>query len=377
MSRPTISIIIPVYNVAQYLPSCLDSVLEQTIDNLEVLCINDASLDNSDVILNRYAKRDTRIAIFNHGENFGQGVARNTGIAAARGEYVFFLDSDDILFSPYSLSRLYSVAKQDVADEVIGGTLRWNEETGEREFNYHRAYLNNKFRGVRLEAAQSLAGNVIGCNKLIRTSLLKQHDLQFPTNLQKFEDTPFSWKVHLQARSISVCTDATYLHRLRHSSSPQSIMQRKKQDYLSHAKAADNMLEFFEQNLKFNSIRQIIDKYFIMWFQQDVSEVRDEQISKEEKDEMLEVYQQILSRIPKTSTQHLSTIQISLLQLMQKKQYEIVWKTIRSTQIAQKQMREVQQIKQLQNQLNIVYNSTSWRMTAPFRFTVEKIKKYF
>jgi len=374
MNRAKISIIIPVYNVVQYLPACLDSVLEQTIDNLEILCVNDASPDSSNDILKRYAEKDPRITIFQHNKNSGLAAARNTGIAAARGEYIFFLDSDDILFSRDSLSRLYSIAKQDAADEVIGATLRWNEETGEREYGYHKNYLKKALNGILFEHAPFLSGNVIGCNKLFRTSFLKKHDLQFTPDLKKFEDTPFSWKAHLLARSISVCTQATYLHRLRYSSGPQSIMQIKSHDYLYHTRAANDMLEFLERNQQFDQLRRFFDHYFILWLQRDIMGIKEGQLDKEKKNEMLEVYQKVLSRIPESSAQHFSSIQSSLLQLMKDKQYEIVWKKIRAPQ---KQASKAHQIKRLQNQLDAVYNSTSWRLTTPFRFTVKQIKRFF
>ncbi len=97
-AKPKISAIIPVYNSQQYLKNCLDSILNQDLQELELICVNDGSSDNSLNILNDYAKKDSRIKILNQ-QNQGQGAARNKGIKAAKGEYLIFVDSDDMIES--------------------------------------------------------------------------------------------------------------------------------------------------------------------------------------------------------------------------------------------------------------------------------------
>ena len=91
---PKISVIIPIYNVEKYLRQCLDSVVNQTIKDIEIICINDGSTDNSQAILNEYAKKDERFVVINQ-VNQGLSVARNNGLNSATGKYVAFIDSDD------------------------------------------------------------------------------------------------------------------------------------------------------------------------------------------------------------------------------------------------------------------------------------------
>lgn len=120
-----VSIIIPVYNVKRYLQPCVDSVLAQTLQDIEVICVDDGSSDGSDKILDDYAKRDARVKVI-HKENAGYGVAMNTGIRAATGEYIGIVESDDVVL-PNMYEELYKHAKQDDLDIVKSDAFYWLE----------------------------------------------------------------------------------------------------------------------------------------------------------------------------------------------------------------------------------------------------------
>ena len=98
MAKPIVSILIPVYNVENYLEKCLDSVISQTMNNIEIICVNDGSTDHSGEILEKYQKKDKRIIVVNK-ENGGLPSARNAGLEIARGKYIGFVDSDDYINS--------------------------------------------------------------------------------------------------------------------------------------------------------------------------------------------------------------------------------------------------------------------------------------
>ena len=117
MEKPLVSVIIPVYNVEQYLRQCLDSVVNQTLKDIEIICVNDSSTDNSLAILNEYAERDSRIKVITQ-PNGGAGAARNNGLSASTGKYLSFLDSDDF-FEPDMLELAYEKAEEDKADFVV------------------------------------------------------------------------------------------------------------------------------------------------------------------------------------------------------------------------------------------------------------------
>ena len=121
-AAPKISVIVPAYKTAQYIPACLDSILSQTMQDIEIICINDGSPDNALEIFNEYAKRDNRIRVIDQ-KNQGICAARNNAIAAARGEYIFPLDSDNMI-APNCLEVLYkTIIRTNVAVVSPAGIL--------------------------------------------------------------------------------------------------------------------------------------------------------------------------------------------------------------------------------------------------------------
>src|SRR5574344_1801991 len=122
-----VSLIIPVYNTGEYLVECLDSCIRQTLSNIEIICVDDGSTDDSLKILNEYAKKDNRVRVFAQ-KNSGQSVARNKGMKLAEGKYIAFLDSDDSL-NRCMLENLYNQANADNADITMCSINVVNEKT--------------------------------------------------------------------------------------------------------------------------------------------------------------------------------------------------------------------------------------------------------
>ena len=112
MFRPQISVIITTYNIEKYISECLDSVLNQSMTEIEVICIDDASTDHSLDILNQYAARDSRVRVFPQAESIGPSTARNIGYREAKGEYVYQIDGDDFLVDG-ALERMYRCAEEN------------------------------------------------------------------------------------------------------------------------------------------------------------------------------------------------------------------------------------------------------------------------
>ena len=120
-----VSVILPVYNVAPYLDETFASLLSQTLQEIEIIAVNDGSMDNSEDIIKKYAQQDARISYFSQ-ENQGQSAARNLALQHAKGEYIYMMDSDDVLANPDALRICYEYAEQNKADFIFfdGDTLQ-------------------------------------------------------------------------------------------------------------------------------------------------------------------------------------------------------------------------------------------------------------
>ena len=197
----TVSVIIPVYNVEKYLPRCLESVMNQTYAELEIICVNDGSPDNSSAILEEYAKTDGRIKVINQ-QNKGLSGARNTGIEAATGDYIVFLDSDDWM-EEEALSS--AVAKAADADTVMWGYVREFAEKsiekkifeGDRNFDesetraLHRRLAG--LTGAELSNPENTDALVTAWGKLYTADIIKKNNLQFvDTKIIGTEDLLFN-----------------------------------------------------------------------------------------------------------------------------------------------------------------------------------------
>ena len=179
-----VSVVMPVYNAAAYLGSCVHDVCAQTLREIEIICVDDGSTDASGEILQSLAERDPRVRVI-HQENRGAGPARNAGLAAARGEYVIFLDADD-LYEPQMLERLVARAEKYHADVVIcradaledGGRTRRMPNQLRTE---HLRRCGTETLCPRLEIPQHLFQFVCGWawDKLYRREFLLSSGLQF------------------------------------------------------------------------------------------------------------------------------------------------------------------------------------------------------
>lgn len=185
-----VSVIIPIYNVEKYLPKCLDSIVGQTYKNLEIICVNDGSPDNSIDILNSYAAKDSRIVILNK-ENGGVSSSRNAGIRIATGEYIVFVDSDDWLDTDTIQSAVSSMEKDNV-EMVFWGYVRefsgYSDEkkifSSDKIFNKEETHniIQRRMIGLvdeELRNPENADALVPVWGKLFRTEIIRQNKLEF------------------------------------------------------------------------------------------------------------------------------------------------------------------------------------------------------
>jgi len=249
--NPKVSIIVAVYNVEDYLPQCLDSLLKQTLKDIEIICVNDASTDNSLKILRQYADMDNRIRIISHSENKGLGASRNTGIDAARTDYIGFIDSDDYVDEEMFYVLYNEITKINV-DLAWCDFTRFIVEDGiDKTSNLPRGLFtilevltNTKFYPSILSV----------CNKLYRKELLV--DIKFPNGYS--EDQKFNAEYFLKTEKISVIDKVCYFYRIREGSisKPKELNKKDWEDYLN---AYDTFISILSQKFSISTLKpQII-----------------------------------------------------------------------------------------------------------------------
>lgn len=214
-----VSVIIPVYNVEDYVEKCLKSVLNQTYNNIEIIVVDDCGTDGSMGIVERIVEEyqgNKSIKILHHKSNRGLSAARNTGLLESNGDYVFFLDSDDTI-SENALSVLTGYIIKDASVDMVIGNYRSNGQMfsllnlsdGYYQGDILRLYCEKKFY-------------TMAWNKLVRRTLLLDHELFFEEGLIH-EDNLWSFIVACHLNKIAICNISTYNYLIR----PNSIQQEK------------------------------------------------------------------------------------------------------------------------------------------------------
>ena len=222
-----ISVIIPVYNSEKYLRGCLDSVISQSFNDIEIICVNDGSTDGSLSILESYQKQDSRIKIIQE-ENKGAGAARNLGIANATGKYTYFMDSDDYLEED-AFSKLIDVTYKNPSDFIMFKIWNFYEETQEfiDDDYYSMPYLKNRVGENTFSYSDvsdmALKLSVCPPGNLFKTEFIK--DIKFPEGLL-FEDNVFFTHALFKAENVYFYDEFLYYRRKRKDSTTAPVTVR-------------------------------------------------------------------------------------------------------------------------------------------------------
>ena len=227
---PKVSVVIPVYNVDRFLAQCLDSVVAQTLSDIEIICVNDGSTDRSSSILNEYAQRDTRIVIVDQA-NQGLAGARNTGLDAATGQYVLFLDSDDWA-EVTMIEEAYTRCAEDDAEIGIFKVRYVYTDTGvsvDGHWTLQLGLIPENVPFSRDEMVGNIFRFVTPCvwNKMFKRSFILDGRLRFVRGLLRAEDIPFTWVALANAMRITVLDRVLVNYRKGVSDSLQSTIHEK------------------------------------------------------------------------------------------------------------------------------------------------------
>ena len=245
--QPEISVVVPVYNVDKFLSRCLDSILAQSLKEIEIICINDGSTDDSYKILKKYARQDKRIIVINQ-KNQGLSAARNNGIKVAKGDYISFIDSDDYIDADF-LKKLYTAATSNNADIAVG------------EIVWHKPQGDNVLLSFRKQKVARTMENIFNLcdmpklnyvwNKIYKKELLLDNDLFFPEGY-RFEDMLWTPHVLEKCKKAVFVPYVVYHYCFNDNSITNSVYDSKK-DEVKYA--VKHLFDFIHENfVQYDSI---------------------------------------------------------------------------------------------------------------------------
>lgn len=242
---PKVSMIVPIYNTSKFLSQCLNSILNQTLRDIEVICVNDGSTDNSLSIIENYAKNDSRVKIISK-PNAGYGHSMNRGIESARGEYIGIVDSDDYIL-PEMCERLYDYASNLDLDIIRGGYYKFYEINGEEKKTYWGC-MGAKYRNVVYcprKTTDFYFSSVVTPSGIYKRDFLNKHNIRYNESPgAAFQDHGFWFKTHVLADRAMFIEDAFYMYRFDNPNS--SIYSSRSLELLS--KEYDYIKEFVDKN---------------------------------------------------------------------------------------------------------------------------------
>ena len=246
-----VSVIVPIYNVEKYLPKCLDSLVNQTLDDIEIILVNDGSLDDSGKIAKEYSEKYKDKIIYLEKENGGLSDARNYGIPYATGEYIAFLDSDDYIDID-AYKQMYEKAKKEEAD-FLECDFIWeypNKQVIDKRIDY-----KNKQEMLAVV-------RVVAWNKLIKRDLIIKNNIRFPKGL-RYEDIEFTYKLLPYLNKISYI-DKNFIHYVQRNNSIANVQNEKTADIfiildnvINYYKEK-NLYEEYKEQLEYNYIRYLL-----------------------------------------------------------------------------------------------------------------------
>lgn len=237
MEEQLISVVVPIYNVEKYLRECLESIINQTYKNLEIILVNDGSKDASPQICEEYQKKDKRIKVI-HKENGGLSDARNQGINIAQGEYITFIDSDDYINKAY-IEKLYNAIKENNVKISQCGIVKVNNQD---EILEKIGYVENQIKSGKELIKEIYKGhwteNIVVWNKMYLTKLFK--NIRYPVG-KIHEDEFITYKILYNLDKMAVISECLYNYR----QTGESIVSKK-----FNLKRLD-ILEALEERIKF------------------------------------------------------------------------------------------------------------------------------
>ena len=248
-----LSIVAAVYNLEKYLPRCLDALVNQTLQEIEILCVDDGSTDSAPQIIDEYqAKYPDKIKVF-HKQNGGEFTTRNYGLERASGEYVTFVDTDDWV-EPTWAEKLYNAAKENDADLAVCGFERIDMETG-KVISTNMTHFGNTVKGIDKNDDYILFINTSPWNKIFKLEKVK--DLRF-SSFRGFNDMIFLVSCYTKINKIAFVPEALYHYYLRYDSQIHTVNE---QDVENFKKYLLELKKLYIKENKYEEMKYILDMF--------------------------------------------------------------------------------------------------------------------
>ena len=276
-----ISIIVPIYNAESFLPECIESILKQTYTDFELLLINDGSHDNSAAICEKYCSCDSRIRYFEK-SNEGVSATRNIGLKYASGQYVTFIDSDDIVKSDY----LQSLVDNDNSDLVISGFISLHNNQVIREVKFPNSIID-------LNQNSSILDKVLIFGtpwaKLFKSEIIRKYNIQFNPKLTLHEDHLFffDYVKHIHSITTTDKIQYIYINRSNGQSLSRDLKQNSQNKFLAYNLLNSTLKKILSDNkISDSTVPQTLNfiiRIFISYINLAICENKDIQINKQQK----------------------------------------------------------------------------------------------
>lgn len=240
---PKVSVIVPIYNVEKYLEKCINSLLSQTLENIQIILVNDGSKDNSGNIAKEYEKNNKNRVIYVEKENGGLSDARNYGLKYATGDFIAFLDSDDYI-EKNAYEEMYNKAIEENADYVECDFI-WefpNKIRVDKQYPYKNKKEMLSF--VR----------VVAWNKLIKRQVIRDNSLEFPKGL-RYEDVEFTYKLIPFVNKFAY-VDKPFIHYVQREGSIANVQNERTAEIFT---VLDNVIEFYKKNNIYEKYRDELE----------------------------------------------------------------------------------------------------------------------
>ena len=374
-----ISVIVPVYNCEDYIEESIKSILNQSFKDIEVICVDDGSTDDSLNILKELSMQDTRLKVFTQ-ENQGSSVARNNALEKASGDYIYFFDADDYIVDD-CLEKVYSNAINNDSDIVLFKYDEYKEESflnhskKDIEKQFPKTDFNNFTFNCQDYRIRAFKGPFAPWFKFYKKEFLDKYDFEFPPNLNH-NDVPFHVKTILKASKISFIPEYLYHYRIDNPNSISNTRLKRFSDIFSIIQIVENFLkeenlfEEFKKEFEYFKINRITyeikgrsNEYFLV-AKKELSKINsyNDLISKN-------VFFKFETIINSNSIEEYNyKVEINNL----KKKNEKLSKKIKKLNRENKELKI--ENKELKKKINEILNSKSWKLSQPLR-KVKRILK--